>query len=70
MRCVRSAAAAMKSFGRRDDLEAGRMVLADPRLFVAEFVEPFDELDVAADRERRVFVQRMKRREENAAAQR
>src|SRR6185436_8595281 len=30
---------------RRDDLEAGGVVLADPRFFVAELVEPFDELD-------------------------
>ena len=59
-----------EEFRRRDDLEPGRVVLADPRLFVAEFVEPFDEFDVAADRERRVFVQRMKRREKDPAAQR
>ena len=55
---------------RRDDLEAGRVVLADPRLVVAEVVEPLDQLDVATDRQRRVFVQRVERCEEDAAAQR
>ena len=40
---VRSAAKAMKISGERDDLVAGRMVLADPGLVKAELVEPLHQ---------------------------
>src|SRR5438034_697248 len=33
--------------GVADDLPAGRMVLADPRLLVAELIDPLDQLEVA-----------------------
>jgi len=42
------------------------MVLADPRLVIAEPIEPFDQLHVARHRQRRVLAEAMKRREENA----
>jgi hypothetical protein len=58
-----------EQFGRGDDLVTGRVVLADPRLLKAEPVEPFDQFEVAADREGRVLVGWMKRCEEDAAAQ-
>jgi hypothetical protein len=46
---------------RGDDLAAGRVVLADPRLVVAEAVEVLDELEVALEREGRVLARGMER---------
>jgi hypothetical protein len=40
---------------RGDDLAAGGVVLADPRLVVAEAVEVLDQLQIALERERRVL---------------
>ena len=40
---------------RGDDLGAGRVVLADPRLVEAEPVEVLDQLEVALERQRRVL---------------
>ena len=51
---------------RGDDLVAGRVVLADPRLVVAERVEPLDQLEVALQRERRVLVDRVKGSEKDS----
>jgi hypothetical protein len=48
---------------RGDDLRAGRVVLADPGLVVAEPVQVGDQLEVALQRQRRVLARRMKRRE-------
>jgi hypothetical protein len=59
-----------EQFRRRNDLESRGVVFADPRFLVTEFVEPLDQLDVAADRQRGVFVNGVERRKENAAAQR
>ena len=33
--------------GRRDDLESRRMVFADPRLVVSEYIQQLDQLEVA-----------------------
>ncbi len=44
-------------------------MLADPGLFIAQAVEMLDELEIALDAERRVFVDRMEGREEDAVAQ-
>ena len=40
--------------GRGDRLVAVGVVLADPRLVVAELVQPLDQLEVPLDRQRRV----------------
>ncbi len=66
---VRSAAAAMISSGRGDQLPAGGMVLADPGLVVAEVIEPLEQFDVAADGQRGVLAQPMERGEEDAEFQ-
>jgi len=58
-----------EEFGARDDLVAGRVMLADPGFLEALAVEPFDQFEIAADRQRRVFVDRVKGRKENAASQ-
>jgi len=42
------------------------MVLADPCLVIIQMIEVLQQLHVAIDREQRVLVERMKRREENA----
>src|SRR5262245_52051618 len=55
--------------GRGDDLVAARVVLADPGLVIAELVEPLDELEVALQRQRRVLVVGMERRQEDAGPQ-
>jgi hypothetical protein len=54
---------------RGDDLIAARVMLADPRFVVAELVEPFDELEVPLQRQGRVFVVGMKRRQEDTGTQ-
>ena len=56
-------------FGGRDRLEPGRVVLADPRLVVAELVEVLDQLEVAVQRQRRVLAHRMHGRKEDPEAQ-
>ena len=52
-----------------DDLRAGRVVLADPRLVPAEPVEVLDQLEVAFDGERRVLAGLVERRHEDAEAE-
>jgi hypothetical protein len=44
-------------------------MLADPGFLVAEPVEPFHELEIAPKRQRRILVDGVERRQENAAAQ-
>jgi hypothetical protein len=56
-------------FGRGDDLETARMMLANPGFVVVEPVEQFDQLQIAFQRDGGVFFQIMERRKENAAAQ-
>ena len=53
-------------FGTRDDLEAARMVLADPGLVIVELVEVDQQVHVALERKQRIFARRMERREEHA----
>ena len=53
-----------------DDLPAGRVVLADPRLLVAEVVEVLHELEVAVQREGGVLVGAVERGEEDPEAHR
>src|SRR5262245_62157349 len=45
------------------------MVLADPRFLVAQPVEMLDQLEVAVQAERRIFVDRVERRQKDAVAQ-
>ena len=52
-----------------DDLEAARMMLADPGLVIVEAVEMLDQLHVAFDRKRRVLAQRMEGREEDSGSE-
>src|SRR5689334_16064520 len=52
-----------------DQLEAAGMVLANPRLVIIQLVEMLEQFEIALDRERRVLVVIVKRREKNAAAQ-
>ena len=58
-----------EQFGARDDLEARGMMLADPRFLVTQPVEVLDQLEIALDAQRGVFVDGMEGREENAVAQ-
>jgi hypothetical protein len=53
-----------------DDLEARRVVFADPGLFVTEPVQHLDKLEVALNRLGRIAVERMERRHEDAVAHR
>src|SRR5262249_19635066 len=55
--------------GRGDDLVAGRVVLADPGLVVAELVQPLDQLEVAAQRQVGVLVHRVEGGHEDPEAQ-
>jgi quinol monooxygenase YgiN len=55
-----------RQLGRGDDLPAGRVMLADPRLVIAEPVEPLDQLEVARHRQGRVLAEPMKRGEKDA----
>ena len=48
-------------FRGRDNFVAGRMMLADPCLVEADLVEMLDQIDIAAQRERRAG-ERMNRR--------
>ncbi len=57
-----------EQFRRGDDLVTGRMMLADPGLFIAEPVEPFHQLQVAPDGQGRVLLDRMERCEEHTMA--
>ena len=66
MRLVRSAAAAMNSSGLAMISKPGGMMLADPGFVIAEPVEMIDQLQIALDAQRRVLVDRMKGREEDA----
>ena len=55
-----------EDLGRGDQFPAGRVMLADPGLVVAELVEPFDQLEVAVDRQRGILADAVKRRHEDA----
>src|SRR5205085_433130 len=46
-----------------------RMMLADPRLVIVQPVEVLEQLEVALDRQGRIFVMIVERREKDAAAQ-
>ncbi len=59
-----------EEFGAGDDLEAGRMVLADPGLVIAEPIEHLDQLEVAMQGLGGVAIQRMERGHEDAVAHR
>ena len=52
--------------GRRDDLEAGRVVFAEPGLVEAQAVQVLDQLQVALERQRRVLPDRVERGQEDA----
>ena len=65
---VRAAAARDEHLGRRDDLVAARVVLADPHLVEAEAVEMLDQVEVALERERRVLPGRVERGHEESEA--
>src|SRR3954469_18461257 len=54
---------------RGDDLAAGGVVLADPRLVVAQAIEMLDEREVALQSKRGVLARRVKRRNEDAKTQ-
>jgi hypothetical protein len=43
-------------------------MLADPRLVEADAIEMLDQVEVAPQRECRVFIYRMERREKNSSA--
>ena len=45
----------MNISGTRDDLEAARMVLADPGLVIVQLVEVDEQVHVALEREQRIF---------------
>ena len=51
-----------------DDLAAGRVMLADPCLVVAELVEVHDQVEVALQRQRRVLARRVEWRHEDSEA--
>jgi hypothetical protein len=59
-----------EDLGRGDDLVAGRVVLADPGLVVAEPVEVLDPGQVVVEGERRVLPDRVEGGEEDPEAQR
>ena len=59
-----------EDLGRGDDLEAGRVMLADPGLLVAEPVQVLDQFEVAVECFSRILVERMERGEEDAIAHR
>ncbi len=52
--------------GRRDDLVAGRVVLAEPGFVEAQAVEVLDQLQVALEGQRRVLPDRVERGQEDA----
>ena len=52
-----------------NQLEPARVMLADPRLVVVEPVEVFEQLQVALDRQGRVLIVIVERRQKDAAAQ-
>ena len=55
-----------EDLGRGDQLPAGRVVLADPHLVVAEVVEPLDQLHVAVEGQRRILADAVERCQEDA----
>jgi hypothetical protein len=52
-----------EQLGLAIDLIAARMVLADPRLGIAEFVEPLHQLEIALHAEQRILVVGMEGRQ-------
>ena len=67
---VRAGGRRDEHLGRRDDLVAAGVVLADPRLVEPEAVEVLDQLEVALERERRVLPDRVERGHEESEAHR
>jgi hypothetical protein len=55
--------------GAGDDLEASRVMLADPGLVIVETVEMLDQFHVALDGERGVLAEGMERREKDAGSE-
>ena len=53
-------------FGQGDQFPAGGVMLADPGFVVAQPVQPLEQLDIAVDRQRRVFPDPMERCQEDA----
>ena len=58
-----------KHFRAGNHLEAAGMMLADPGLVIIEAVEMLEQFEVPLDRQCRVFVVIVKRREKDAASQ-
>ena len=58
-----------EDLGRADDLEPGRVMLADPGLVKAELVEPRHQFEVALEALGRVLLVRMERRQKDPVAQ-
>ena len=58
-----------EDLGRADDLEPGRMVLADPGLVKAELVEPLHQVEVALQALGRVLLVGMERRQKDPVAE-
>jgi hypothetical protein len=58
-----------EDLGRRDDLVAGRVVLADPRLVKAELVEPHHQIEIALETGGRVLLVGMEGRQEDPVSQ-
>ena len=57
-----------EDFRGSDDFHPGRVVLADPRLVVAQVIEMLDECQIALQGQRGVGAGGVERREENAEA--
>jgi len=53
--------------GRGDNLDAAGVVLADPRLIIIQPVQMLKQLEIALERQRRVFVPGVERRQKDAA---
>jgi hypothetical protein len=55
-----------EDLGRGDQLPAGRVMLTDPHLVVAEVVQPLDQLHIAREGQRGILTKLVKRRQEDA----
>jgi hypothetical protein len=58
-----------KHLRRCNYFPAGRVMLPDPRLIVAEVIEPLDQLQIAIQRKGRVVPRPVKRRQKYPEAQ-
>ena len=56
-------------FGRADHFPAAGMVFAAPEFVIAELVEPFDQVEIAAELQQRVFADRVMRGKKGAEIQ-